>query len=63
MLEFLVPLEALLVVAIGCGSLLYALIEAAAYGTANEPWRVAAGILGYVAVWLYVFVRAAASHE
>jgi hypothetical protein len=58
MLESLGTIEGLAVVAIGVGSLCYGLVEAAAYGTSAVPLQVFAGIAGYVAVWLYVLVRA-----
>ncbi len=59
MLESLGIIETFAVVAIGLGSLTYGLLEAAAYGTNAVPLHVVAGIAGYVAVWLNVFVRAA----
>jgi hypothetical protein len=58
MLESLGVIEAFAVVAVAVGSLCYGLLEAAAYGTNAAPRQVIAGISGYVAVWLYVFVRA-----
>jgi hypothetical protein len=58
MLDSIGTIETLAVVAIAIGSLCYGLVEAAAYGTNAVPLHVLGGIVGYVAVWLYVFVRA-----
>jgi hypothetical protein len=58
MLESLGIIETFAVIAIAVGSLCYGLLEAAAYGTNAVPLHVLGGIAGYVAVWLYVFVRA-----
>lgn len=56
MLDSIGTIETLAVVAIAIGSL--GLVEAAAYGTNTVPLHVLGGTVGYVAVWLYVFVRA-----
>jgi hypothetical protein len=61
MLDSLGIIETIAVIALGVGSLSYGLLEAAAYGTNAVPLHVLGGIAGYVAVWLYVFIRAAMS--
>ncbi len=58
MLNSIGIIESFAVVAIAVASLCYGLVEAAAYGTNAVPLHVLGGIAGYVAVWLYVFVRA-----